>query len=280
MLDATLPHPALQRARGTARVTMKSRDGSAVLDGLRQEGCAKAILPRTDAPVPEIVFLNTAGGLTGGDRLDYALTLADGLTAVATTQTAERAYAAGAGCAEVEVSLKVGAGGWLDWLPQETILFDGAALDRRVTLDLGPGAGCLFLETVVLGRHAMGETVQGLRLRDHRLVTRQGVPLWSEPMALDSRALSRAAGPAILGGARAMATLALVHPGVADLLPALRATLDEEGVEAAASAFDGRLTLRALAWDGLPLRRLILRALNVLRPHLPSCGPLPRVWQT
>ena len=280
MLDATLPPPALQRARGAARVTLKSRDGAAVLDGLRQEGCAKAILPRTDAALPEIVFLNTAGGLTGGDRLRYDLTLADGLCAVATTQTAERAYAAGASSASVEVSLKVGAGGWLDWLPQETILFDGAALDRRVTLDLGPGAGCLFLETIVLGRHAMGETVKGLALRDHRMVTREGAPLWSEPMTLDSRALARAAGPAILGGARAMATLVLVHPGAGDLLARLRATLDEEGVEAAASAFDGRLVLRALAWDGLPLRRLALRALAALRPHLPSCGPLPRVWQT
>jgi urease accessory protein len=280
MLDATLPPPALQRARGAARVTLKSRGGAAVLDGLRQEGCAKAILPRTDATIPEVVFLNTAGGLTGGDRLRYHLTLADGLTAVATTQTAERAYAAGSGCADVEVSLKVGAEGWLDWLPQETILFDGAALDRRVTLDLGPGAGCMFLETVVLGRHAMGETVQGLSLRDHRMVTRNGVPLWSEPMMLDSRAVSRASGPAMLGGARAMATLALVHPAAGDLLAPLRAALDEAGVEAAASAFDGRLTLRALAWDGLPLRRLILRALVTLRPHLPSCGPLPRVWQT
>lgn len=280
MLDATLPPPALQRARGAARVTLKSRDGTAVLDGLRQDGCAKAILPRTDSPVPEVVFLNTAGGLTGGDRLHYGLTVADGLCAVATTQTAERAYEAGAGCAEVDVALKVGIGGWLDWLPQETILFDGAALDRRVTLDLGAGAGCLFLETLVLGRHAMGETVRGLTLRDVRMVMRDGVPLWFEPMALDSRALSRAGNPAILGGARAMATLALVHPGAGDLLAPLRATLDEEGVEAAASAFDGRLILRVLAWDGLPLRRLILRALSVLRPHLPSCGPLPRVWQT
>ena len=126
----------------------------------------------------------------------------------------------------------------------------------------------------------MGETVQGLRLRDQRMVTRQGVPLWSEPMALDSRAVSRAAGPAMLGGARAMATLVLVHPGAGDLLAPLRATLDEEGVEAAASAFDGRLILRALAWDGLPLKRLTLRALATLRPHLPSSGPLPRVWQT
>lgn len=279
MLDVALHAPAFQRARGTARVTLKPRAGATVLDGLRQEGCAKAILPRTDAALPEIVFLNTAGGLTGGDRLHYGLTLSDGLAAVATTQTAERAYAAGSGQAAVEVSLKVGAGGWLDWLPQETILFDGAALDRRVTLDLGPGAGCLFLETVVLGRHAMGERVQGLTLRDHRLVTREGVPVWSEPMVLDSRALARAGSPAMLGGARAMATLVLVHPAASDLLTPLRALPDEDGVEAAASAFDGRLILRALAWDGLPLRRLVLRALTALRPHLPSCGPLPRVWQ-
>ncbi|MGQ0566030.1 MAG: urease accessory protein UreD, partial [Gemmobacter sp.] len=79
---------------------------------------------------------------------------------------------------------------------------------------------------------------------------------------------------AMLGGARAMATLALVHPAAPDRLAALNAVLDEPGVEAGASALDGRLVLRLIAWDGLPLRRQILRSLAVLRP-----GPVPRVWQ-
>ena len=275
MLDAPTDPAQLQRAKGRASVTLVAgRNGRAVLEDLHQQGSAKAILPRVDGDATEVVFLNTSGGLTGGDRLDYALTLAPELRATATTQTAERAYRSAAGTARAEVRLTVGAGGWLDWLPQETILFDGASLDRDIRVDLGAGAGCLFLESVILGRHAMGETVTGLHFRDHRLIRRDGQPLWAEPLEIDSRVLERAGNPAMLGGARAMATLALVHPDAADRLDALRAMLDEDGVESGASAFDGRLILRLIAWDGLPLRRQILRALSVLRP-----GPVPRVWQ-
>jgi urease accessory protein len=278
MLDGTAqkgPHaaPAMQRAAGVAEVRLKAGPGgTAAPERLVQQGSGKAIL-HLGPDGPEVVFLNTSGGLTGGDRLSLALDLAPGLRATATTQTAERAYAAGSGTARVDVRLTVGAGGWVDWLPQETILFDGAALEREVAVDLAPGAGCLFLETVILGRHAMGERVQGLRFRDRREVRLGGRPLWCEPLALDTRTLGRAEGPVVLGGARAFATLALIRPDAGDLLAPLRAVLDQPEVEAGASALDGRLILRLIAWDGLPLRRQILRALAVLRP-----GALPRVW--
>ena len=270
-------NPTMQRARGVAEVRLKrAPDGAAVPDRLRQEGSAKAMMPRGAAAAGrrEVVFLNTAGGLTGGDRLSYGLELAPGLTATGTTQTAERAYSAAAGgTARMEVRLRVGAGGWLDWLPQETILFDGASLERETVVDLAPDAGCLMLETVILGRHAMGEEVEGVHLRDLRRVERGGRPVWSEPLMLDTRVLGRRTAPAILGGARAFATLAVIRPDAGELLAALRAVLDQPEVEAAASAMDGRLILRMIAWDGLPLRRQIARALAVLRP-----GALPRVW--
>lgn len=271
----TLDPAPLQRAAGRAAVGLGTRGAVTTLETLHQQGCAKAILPRTHGGGCEVVFLNTAGGLTGGDRVDYVLDLAPGARATATTQTAERAYRVSGGEAQVSVRLSVGRDGWLDWLPQETILFDGAALSRDITLDMGPGAGGMFLETAILGRHAMGETVTGLTFRDSRTVRRDGAALWSEPLLVDTRSLSRGGNPAMLGGARALATLVLVHPGAADRLAPLRAVLDEAGVESGASAFDGRLVLRLIAWDGLPLRRQLLRAIQVLRP-----GPLPRVWQT
>jgi urease accessory protein len=268
---APTPQP-LQRSRGRAAVALSA---AGRVERLHQSGSAKAILPRTHGAPPEVVFLNTSGGLTGGDRLDLSLTLAPGLRATGTTQTAERAYDAGAGQpARVDVALTVGAGGFVDWLPQETILFENAALERTVTVDLGSGAGCLFLESVVLGRRAMGEELRRLRFLDRRLVRRAGRPVWSEPLALDGARLARADGTAMLGGARAFATLALIADGAADRLSALRAVLDEPGVEAGASAFDGKCICRMLAADGWPLRRQVARALAVLRP-----GPLPRVWQ-
>lgn len=251
-----------QRTEGTAEVVLRAGH----VRRLYTRGSAKAIL--LAGSLPEVVFLNTAGGLTGGDRLDYALTT-DRATS-ATTQTAERAYRADEGRAEVSVRLSVSAGR-LDWLPQETILFDRAALTRRTRIDLGPAAECLMVESIVLGRAAMGETVTRLALDDRREVTRAGRPLLVEALKLDETTL---VGPATLAGARAFASLALVAPGAADALGPVRAALGESGVRAAASGFDGKLTLRMLAQDGWPLRRQIARVLAVLRP-----GGLPRVWQ-
>lgn len=267
-MTLTLPIPVMQRAKGEALVELGC---GAELRRLRQEGSAKAILPVV-GDVPEVVFLNTSGGLTAGDRLRFGLVLGGG-RAVATTQTAERAYRAEGGMARMEVALSVGPGGWLDWLPQETILFDGSALERRTVIDLAAGAGCLALEAVVLGRAAMGETLSRVTFRDRREVRRGGVPLVLEPVALNDAALRT--GVAGLAGARAFASLVMVGEGLGDMLGPLRAVLVEPGVQAAASAYDGRLVVRMLAGDGWPMRRQIVRALAVMR----AGRPLPRVWQ-
>ncbi|MES2666067.1 MAG: urease accessory protein UreD [Pseudomonadota bacterium] len=270
-MTIAFPPPQMQRSHGEAVVSLSLRAGRVRIGALRQQGSAKAILPHV-GDVPEVVFLNTSGGLTGGDRLSYALCLGDGTRAVATTQTAERAYRAGAGSAHVTVDLTVGQGGWIDWLPQETILFDAASLDRRTTIDLARGAGCLALEAVVLGRAAMGETVGRLHFSDRREIRRAGGTVLLEPLLLTDDCLG--ASRAVLGGARAFASLVMVAEGAGDALTAARTALAEPGVESGASAFDGKLTVRMMAADGWPLRRQIARLLAALRQ-----AGLPRVWQ-
>ena len=261
-MTALQPIETMQRAKGEAFVRL----GPARLERLRTAGSAKAILPG-GTEGREVVFLNTSGGLTSGDHLHFRLETQG--RAVATTQTAERAYKATGIPARMDVRLGVGPGGWLDWLPQETILFDRAALDRRTLIDLAPGAGCLALEAVILGRAAMGETVRDIRFYDRREIRRAGNPVWIDPLAVTPDAL---AGTATLNAAQAFATI--VMTGEAVLAP-LRAVLDEPGVAAEASAFSGRTVVRMLAPDGWPLRRQIARALHVLREG----RPLPRVWQ-
>ncbi len=225
------------------------------------------------AGAPEVVFLNTSGGLTGGDRLSYGLSLGDGVSATATTQTAERAYRSTGDVAQVSVRFDLGAGARLDWLPQETILFDNSRLHRRTEIRMDRQAkGCLALESVVLGRAAMGETVRRLEFRDRREIWRGEKLVFADPVALDDATLG--AVPAGLGDARAYASLVLVEAGAGDALAPLRGILDEPGVRAATSALPGRLVLRALAVDGWPLRRMLARVLTQLRRQ-----PLPRVWQ-
>ena len=266
--------PQLQRSRGAASVALGLRDGATHLARLSQKGCAKAILPRSDSPDPEVVFLNTAGGLTGGDHLSFELDLAQGTKATAATQTAERAYASIGGVAKLDVTLKVGAGAALDWLPQETILFDHSALDRRTTVHLGEGARLLMVETVVLGRRAMGETIATLDFRDRRLVLdAEGAPIFAEPLAITQDTLNRRATPAGLAGARAFSTIVMIAPDAEDNLDALRRLLADRP-NAGATAWDGRLVVRAMADDAFPLRQLTAQVLTHLRGQA-----LPRVWQ-
>lgn len=272
MLDGADQH-ALQRSHGVARVEIAARDGRAALRDLRQQGSAKVFLPRGGA-VDEAVFLNTSGGLTGGDRLHFGFDLAAGLRFTATTQTAERAYASTGAAARVEVDLRVGAGARLDWLPQETILFETAHLLRHTRVQLDPGATCLLAETVVLGRLAMGETPAAARLFDRREVTCAGRPVWNDALQLTPAALAARAGAALLGPARCLAVIALIGPGAADAAPALRPDLAAEGCDTALSAWNGRLVLRLAAHDIWPLRQQMARLLARLRGR-----PLPRVWQ-
>lgn len=259
-----------QRSHGEAHISLHGGR----LTALRQSGSAKVMLPRTHSAVPEIVFLNTSGGLTAGDRLDYSLRLGPATAARATTQTAERAYRAERGCAQASVTLELGSGARLDWLPQETILFDGAALDRDTRVEMAADARYLGVEMVVLGRAAMGETVARLAFEDRRTVRRDGRLLLVDPFRLTDAALARAGGKALLAAARAFATLILVGRDAEAVLSALRAELDEPGVEGAASAFDGRLVLRCLAADAWPLRRQMLRLIRRLDPDA-----VPRCWQ-
>jgi urease accessory protein len=266
-----LPEPRLQRAGGRAAVVLEQRRGATRLDRLYQSGSAKAFLPDMHGAPPEVVFLNTAGGLTGGDDLGFDLRLGPAARAVATTQTAERAYASPGGMARMRVGLTLAPGAALDWLPQETILFDRSALDRRTVAELSGDARLLMVEMLVLGRAAMGETPADLILRDWREVRRDGRPVLVEPVRLVAETLRT--GPAGLGGARALATVALIAPGAEDRLAALRAALPPAS-QVAASGWGGRLVARLAAADLAPLKAAVARILDALRGTA-----LPRVWQ-
>ena len=271
------PSPVpIQRARGRAEIAFRLSDGAARLKRLYQSGCSKAFLPRTHGRPPEVVLVNTAGGLTGGDRIDHAIAAEAGVRLVGTTQTAERIYRALAGTARVETRLAAGADARLDWLPQETILFDGGRLARRLEVDLAGDAAFTGLETLVLGRAAMGETVASGAVSDRWCIRRDGRLVHLEALRIAGDIRAATSGAATLGGCRAMATLIHAAPEAGDRLAAARVTFAGlEGVTAAASAKPGVLILRFAAVDLAPLRTALKRFLLDFR-----AAPLPRVWSS
>jgi urease accessory protein len=274
------PPAILQRARGRAEVAVSRRDGAIRLDRLYQQGCAKAFLPggpgSATAPdaVPEVVLVNTSGGLAGGDRLDYGLSVGPGAALVATTQAAERVYRSREGAARLAVTLEVGAGAALDWLPQETILFQHGRLARRLEADMATDARLTLLETLVLGRAAMGEVVTQGHYSDQWRIRRGGRLVHAEALRLDGDLARIAPGPATLRHARAMATLVHIGPEAEARLAAARDLAARvEGIEAAVSLRGDVLILRLLAPDHAPLRRALARVIQGLRG-----AALPRVW--
>lgn len=272
---ASLPLPRLQRASGRARVRFVARDGATRLADLEQSGSAKARLPRVHDPVPVAVFLNTAGGLTGGDRMEFVAEVGPGAAAVATSQAAERIYRSPEGPARVENLLRVAAGGRLDWLPQETIVFDRAELVRSFSADLEGDAALLALESVVVGRQAMGEDVRALAFRDRWRIRRDGRLVFADETRISGDATDILSGPATAAGGRAFATLVDCRPGAAEDLARARdllAPLQDE-LRCGASALPDCLVLRFVAQTGQALRQGLVGFLEAWRGT-----PLPRPW--
>ncbi|MEO9781545.1 MAG: urease accessory protein UreD [Sedimentitalea sp.] len=241
--------------------------------GLHQKGSLKLLFPRGYGRTDKTgVILNTAGGVTGGDRFDLDAHVESGAQLVLTTQAAERAYRAQPGeIGHIKNHIKIEAGGRCDWLPQETILYDGAALIRRLTVEIAADAHALLVEPVIFGRAAMGERVRNLRFCDRIDVIRDGETLFSDRTTLNGDAEAILKGTATGGGCGAMASIVLATPDADRYLTSARDLLPETG--GISLIRDGLLYARLLASDGFTLRRSLIPLLR----HL-GVSDLPRTW--
>jgi urease accessory protein len=270
--------PVMQRARGHVRVALRRRGDTTVLAALRQEGCLKARLPRAvNVGWADVVLLNSSGGIASGDMLSTRIDAAPGACASIAAQAAERFYRAMPGSAPARVStmLDVSSGASLEWLPQESILFDGAALDRRLEIELAPDAWFLGVEWLLFGRAARGEQVERAWLRDTIRMRRDGRLILHDAMRLEGPVRAALDRPAIGGGARAVATILHAAPDADQAVDMVRAALMDFPVEAGVSAWDGMLIARLVALDGMSLRNAVTAGLQALRRG----RTLPRMWQ-
>ncbi|MBM2293478.1 urease accessory protein UreD [Sulfitobacter pseudonitzschiae] len=260
------------RALGRIAVSSKLARGRSVLGGLHQAGSSKCLFPRNNTASLDAVVLNTAGGITGGDRFAVSAEAEAGTSLCLTTQACERVYRAQTGeVGQVRNALTVGPQARIDWLPQETILFDGAAIDRRLQIDLGEDAQLLMVEPLVFGRAAMGERLGTLDLRDRIMINRAGVPLYHDAIALTGDASTHLAKTFVAKGAGAMAAMVYIAPDAAGQLAPVRAMLPDTA--GASLIGDDMLVARFLAADSFELRRSLLPVLIRLKG-----GPLPRTW--
>lgn len=277
---------AMQRAVGRARLAIRYQDGRSRLERLYQEGAAKVRLPNVPAGAPpEAVLINTAGGLTGGDRYSVDVEIGERAGAVVTSQACEKIYRSSGGAAQVDNHIRLGPGAICAWLPQETILYDQARLERHMQVDMAADARLLAVEPLILGRTAMGETVRSGSLRDCWRIRRDGRLVHADDFRLEGDIDLLTAAGALMAGNCAAATLVLISNQAEECLEPVRGLLGENG---GASAWDGRLIVRILAPGGQALRARLLPVIELLLAGLaPSAddgrtfsAALPRVWTT
>ena len=124
------------------------------------------VVTDVSGPEREAVIINTAGGIAGGDDFAIAIEAGQGARLAVISAAAEKVYRAIDAASRVNVRLSVGAGAALRWLPQETILFDAAKLNRSIEVDVADGGALVMAESTVFGRSAMEETVRQGELID------------------------------------------------------------------------------------------------------------------
>lgn len=282
MFAAISPSEPPNAVRGRAEARFTGADGTTRLVHLDQRDPLRILFPRTLEPeVTVAVIANTGGGLVGGDRLDMAMAAHDGARVLITSQAAEKAYrSAGADCA-IEVRLSVGAGAWLEWLPHETILFDGARLRRRLTLEVALRGRLMAGEMLVFGRRARGERLSRGLMREAWEVRREGRLVWADALHLDGDLAATLADPFAVDGAAALATLLYCGPDAADRLERARDGLPTggDGLRTGATLVNGVLLVRWLDTDAARLRAAFGAFWAYFR-HAAGAGEarLPRLW--
>ncbi len=274
--------PTLERADGGVRLKLGLRDGRTRIERLYQRAPARILFPDVPADQPaQAVLINTAGGIVGGDLLSTEIEAGPDTITTVTTQAAEKVYRAIDVPARLMTRVTVAAGAWFEWLPQETILFDGARLDRRLDFILETGASLLASETVLFGRAARGEQMHHGQLLDSWAVRRDGRLIWADRLRLDGDIRAKLDRPFGFDGVVGMTTLLHAGPKAASFLPRAREIVAAQTAEGGASLVNGILLIRFLDRDGAKLRESAAAAAMTLRKEIAGLSPTPpRVWRS
>jgi urease accessory protein len=260
------------RARGSVSFEVHHVEGVTRRRHLHESGSLRVRFPSPEADGLSAVFVNTAGGMAGGDCFDITIATGEASRLAVTTAAAEKIYRANGAAAQFDIALKVAAGAHLHWLPQETILYDQARLARRIDIDLAETASLLLCEIVVFGRAAMGERMRRGQFVDRWRLRRGGKLVFAETVRLDGDIAAKLDRLAIAKSGVAIGTT-LIVPGDEALLDRIRALSSSFGGEVGLSAWNGFAMARFCAQDAARLRADMMVVLGCV-----SGSALPRLW--
>lgn len=280
--EADVPAAWRQQVAGYAQIGFARRAGVDRLRHLAHHDPLRVLFPqpaRGDIPVAALV--NSSGGMVGGDRLDISFSVEDGARGMGLASAAEKIYRSSGAACEIDVTLHAGPNSWLEWVPQETILFEGARFRRRTRVTLEPGARLLAGELMIFGRAAHGETLTHGLVRDRWEVRSGGRLVWADALHMDGDLAEPLSADAGFAGARAYATLIFAADDAPDYLDRARELQDRGNTEIrrSASCVNGLLVLRWLGREPDRVRAAYGEFWGAFRQHAAALLPtLPRLW--
>ena len=264
---------AANRATGRIALSVAAKHGLSRRARVHEAGSLRVRFPNShNEGALEAVIVNTAGGMTGGDRFELDFELEAGARLSVTTVAAEKIYRSLGPDTNVGVKLTIADGAALAWLPQETILFDQVRLRRIIDVELAGDAQLLLAEAIVFGRAAMGETLSFGHLFDRWHVRLDGTLIFAETTRIDGGVAEQLAARATAAGGAAIAGI-LKIPGDETAVAAVNAMQQNFSGEVGASAWNGLALARLVARDGAALRHDLAAIVSAW-----SNAPLPRLW--
>jgi urease accessory protein len=270
----------LRRAEGCGRIVLSGSQNGARIKDIFQRSPIRIMFPRAGGgAVEEAVLVNTAGGIAGGDRFEISVTALANAAIAVTSQAAEKVYRALNEPARVTTRLKACEAAKLAWLPQETIVFNWARLNRETEVELSSGAELLALEWLVLGRAAHGEEMIGGHIRDSWRVKKDDRLIWADSFRVADEMFPHLHRKALLSHCTAVGTLIYFGPHFDARLQFSRDVALSLECQCAASSVGGLIIVRFAAKLSYDLR---LALHNFLQQFSRELGPgpfrVPQMW--
>ena len=239
----------------------------------------KSLYPEGDG-VCQNVIIHPPGGIVGGDTLAVNVDAGPRTHAQLTTPGAAKCYRSGGAFARQSIRLRAAHGAVLEWLPQETIVFDASKIELELAIDLVDDARFLGWDVVCLGRSAAGERFDRGALRQRLTLTRDGTPTFAERAVLHGGA-PLLTSPVGLHGNPVFGTFLAAAPIVTRaMLESCRQVLPMTG-EGAVTRLPGVLIARYRGASAAAARHYFVELWRKLRPALAHRAAVPpRIWAT
>ncbi len=277
-LEKNVNKPAgFGRWHGTLSLVFENRQGKTYLTHRSHQGPLLVQRPfYPEGSVCHIYLIHPPGGVVGGDQLTLAIDCGVDTDVLVTTPAAGKFYRSNGQLAEQQIVLKVADGAVLEYLPQESILFDSAIVKMTTRVELGENSRFLGWEMVSLGRPVCNEGFSQGQATAAVEVFKQGLPLLIDRMVLNEQTIKASSG---LAGFPLVATLVL-YPATKKQLEKVRLIIDEHHFSGV-TLRNEVLIVRFLAEQAEPVKKVFSAIWVALRPTFNQRQPcLPRIWST